>query len=349
MTFKVSKVVKAVCPACGTEARIKVGTRPETFVIRKDPIEIQAEVRRCESCGEVFAGVEEEERNFQKAYRVFRTKHALLQPEEIRTIREQYCLGQRAFSLLLGWGEITLHRYESGALQDEAHNAELLLLRDPENFRILFERTKQCLPPLGQRRVEEHLRNLLLKAPETRLREWFKSYFNKAQADITTGYRCFDIKRFENVVLFFCKSIPPITKTKLNKLLWYSDFLTFQKTRQSITGLPYVHLQYGPVPVKYDFYLAHFLAENALASKEVVYGKDAVGEVYSALREADLTIFQEFELQVLKKVARTFRGIPAKRLVELSHAEEGYKATKPGEIISYKWAEKLTIDKTSRA
>ena len=43
-----------------------------------------------------------------------------LQPEEIEKIRKQYGLSQKNFARLLGWGDITIHRYESGAIQDDA-------------------------------------------------------------------------------------------------------------------------------------------------------------------------------------------------------------------------------------
>src|SRR5438445_1224256 len=103
--FDSNELATATCPSCDREATIRKGVRRETLVIRSEPVEIDADVRQCGLCGEVFATVDEEELNFQKAYRIYRERHGLLQPEEIRAIREQYGLGQRAFSRLLGWGE----------------------------------------------------------------------------------------------------------------------------------------------------------------------------------------------------------------------------------------------------
>src|SRR5439155_24317239 len=103
-------MIQGACPRCGREGVLRKGTIREATLIRNAPIEIEAEVQRCDDCGEVFATVHEEQRNFEKAYRIYRDQHGLLQPEEIRDIRKQYRLGQRAFSRLLGWGELTLHR-----------------------------------------------------------------------------------------------------------------------------------------------------------------------------------------------------------------------------------------------
>src|SRR2546425_1217607 len=172
MTFKADASMKELCPACGRESVVEREAHKETLVVRGEPIEIEAEVRRCQLCGETFATLEEEERNFDKAYRKYRGMHDLLQPEEIRSIRGQYGIGQRAFSRLLGWGEITLHRYESGALQDETHNNELLLLKDPINFSVLFERNKDRISPALRERIELKLPNLLEQKKRAVLRSW---------------------------------------------------------------------------------------------------------------------------------------------------------------------------------
>ncbi|GFP21452.1 hypothetical protein HKBW3S06_00679, partial [Candidatus Hakubella thermalkaliphila] len=69
--------------------------------------------------------------------------------------------------------DITLHRYESGALQDEAHNNELLLMKDPDNFRLLFERGQDKLAPHLIRQIEKRLVGLSSEKHQN----WFKKSF----------------------------------------------------------------------------------------------------------------------------------------------------------------------------
>ncbi|TAL25411.1 MAG: helix-turn-helix domain-containing protein, partial [Nitrospirae bacterium] len=84
-------------------------------------------------------------------------RKGFLQPEEIKKIREQYGLSQRNFARLLGWGEITIHRYESGAIQDDVHNDVLALIKDVDDFKKLFESKKNNIEPALARKVEEWL------------------------------------------------------------------------------------------------------------------------------------------------------------------------------------------------
>jgi transcriptional regulator with XRE-family HTH domain len=63
----------------------------------------------------------------------------MVQPEDIIQIRKAYDLTQKELASLLGWGEVTLSRYENGALQDLAHDKMLHLAKQPENLLALIE------------------------------------------------------------------------------------------------------------------------------------------------------------------------------------------------------------------
>lgn len=47
-------------------------------------------------------------------------------------LREKYGLSQQQLARLLGWGRVTVQRYEKGALQDTAHDLLLRQLEDPQ-------------------------------------------------------------------------------------------------------------------------------------------------------------------------------------------------------------------------
>lgn len=173
--FRVIRTEPGICPICEDERELEIGIRLEKLLIRKEPIEVEAQVEHCPVCGEFFATSDADEVAMQDAYRQYRNRHQLLQPEEIRAIRERYGLGQRAFSRVLGWGEITVHRYEAGSLQDEAHNDILFLIRDADNFVRLFEKNRAALSQRQVRRTEERLAALRGEEQKDYLREYFES------------------------------------------------------------------------------------------------------------------------------------------------------------------------------
>lgn len=54
----------------------------------------------------------------------------ILTSNEIVDIRENYGLSQVDLAKLLGWGEATIARYESKAIQDEAYDNMLRIIKD---------------------------------------------------------------------------------------------------------------------------------------------------------------------------------------------------------------------------
>jgi len=61
----------------------------------------------------------------------------------------------------------------------------------------------------------------------------------------------FDPDKFTRLVQYVCYSCGDprdLGKVKLNKILWFADMLTFERTGEPLTGESYVKLQFGPVP-----------------------------------------------------------------------------------------------------
>jgi putative zinc finger/helix-turn-helix YgiT family protein len=155
--FKTLKTITGECPICEDIKKLSYGARVEALKINNQNIHVKTNVYRCEEEHHFFYNPADEEEKFQEAYRKYRELNGLLQPEDIKEIREKYGLSQRALARFLGWGEITVQRYESGALQSNAHNFLLLLMKDTINFEKLFEIRKNMLSVNDVRKINKHL------------------------------------------------------------------------------------------------------------------------------------------------------------------------------------------------
>ncbi|MDK2814582.1 MAG: hypothetical protein PWP18_495 [Thermoanaerobacter sp.] len=137
--------MKKFCPVCGTERETKVIEKEEISTVRGDEIKALAKIRVCSVCGEELFDEELEEENIHKVYDIYRKKHGILSPEEIKSIRESYGLSQRAFAKLLGIGEASIARYETGALPEKSLSNMIMLLKDPKNMEKLLEKNEDVL------------------------------------------------------------------------------------------------------------------------------------------------------------------------------------------------------------
>ena len=58
--------------------------------------------------------------------------------------------------------------------------------------------------------------------------------------------------KLKNVILYLLDKCGNTFNTKMNKLLFYTDFLSYKQYGKGITGLTYNAIQYGPVPLRWD-------------------------------------------------------------------------------------------------
>jgi len=272
------------------------------------------------------------------AYREYRHRHDMLQPEQIRDRRKQYGLTQKELGQLLGWGGVTLSRYENGALQVEAHEKILRLAMEPRNLMKLIEDTPEALPDDKRERLLEVLQ--VTDDEACSFERLFEERFGHYAQDEFSGFRNLDVQKLFNVILFFCDGGQ--LKTKLNKLLFYADFKHFKENTISITGARYFHLQYGPVPDDYDYYFAELERARLLDMVEETYG-EYTGFKCVTRNQPDLSIFEQSELDSLIKVKEYFKDFGSARIMKFSHEETGYVSTNEGKSISYLYAQNLKI------
>ncbi|MBP3039426.1 hypothetical protein J9303_07995 [Bacillaceae bacterium Marseille-Q3522] len=63
---------------------------------------------------------------------------------------------------LLGWSHATLSRYETGAIQSQSHNNELVLLQEPENMSIIIERNKENLTTAEYNKLIDKVKKIMI-------------------------------------------------------------------------------------------------------------------------------------------------------------------------------------------
>lgn len=121
------------CPECGKVGHVSRLTRRETVAVRGLEFEADKVLRQCDACGAEFENTRDPDWRVA-AYAAYRAAKGLVTPERIKAWRREYDLKQAEVTALLGWGEVTLGRYENGSLQTEAHDRQLADLMDPGNL-----------------------------------------------------------------------------------------------------------------------------------------------------------------------------------------------------------------------
>jgi putative zinc finger/helix-turn-helix YgiT family protein len=328
--------MKRFCPECGKTSEWEIISRPEEFDIKGEIITVENQVLICPECKAEYEDMNSEVDPYNQAYEEYRRRKGMVYPAQIVAFRKKYDLTQKELSELLGFGGVTLSRYENGALQDEAHDQLLRFIMQPVN---LLNTIKQK-PNIIVGTKNDHLSEILGKEITTNF--LLQDFYKNSTANEFTGNRPFEISKTTNLIRFFTYRIR-VFKTKLLKLMFYADFSTFKDIGNSITGLKYAHLPHGPVPDNYNFLLASLqVIDTAITSEFQSYG-DLEGEEYISTEPPDYDAFESFELSMIRIIQTKFAKLNCKEIEEYSHKEKGYKETHNGELISYQYAKDLQI------
>jgi len=329
------------CFECGKVVEPRIEERREVLPVRGEDTEVLARVGVCPECGADMSIEELDDATMVAAFNMYRQKHGLMAPEEMRRLRVRYGLSVRAFSLLLGWGEITAHRYESGSLQDGAHEAALRLAEEPANIRVFLTANGHKLTARQRAGLERHLQAVeaetLVCAPLDEER-----FVVREERDEYGGWAPMQLSKMREMMVFFA-TLPDMYATKLNKLLFYADFGHFRDFGVSISGSPYLAMQFGPVPQHYPWIEEDLLEGGDLSTEEIFFKKGGGGIVLCAAREPDLSAFSAEEIATLQRIARVLGHKTSKRLSELSHDERAWTATPTRSMIPYDLARDLAF------
>ena len=134
-------MVDRYCPECGCERPIETKEITEIFNVRGEQVSVSGNANVCTECDNPL-GDKLFDDLIQKAYDKYRLLHGMLNAQEIKSIREGYCLTQTLFARILKIGEATLQRYERGSLPSLSLHDLIARARDRDQFLDLIEEAK---------------------------------------------------------------------------------------------------------------------------------------------------------------------------------------------------------------
>lgn len=330
------------CPICNNVHSLEMRKRLTQCLVKGEVVDYEEVYYLCQLTDEeenefVPAGIMDE--NLLRARDAYRTQKGLLTSNEIAKIRGFYGISQSDFSAMLGWGDVTVTRYESKTIQDETYNNIMNMAYENPMFalesldkhkdRFEVEKYKKIRNKIT-RKVEE-LGNLYLKKQEINV-----LYVNFQEESEYNGYKQLDIRKLASVIGYFSSFVNNLYKVKLMKLLWYADALFFRRYDRSMTGLVYTHMPYGALPIAFDeiIYLP-----TVKVVEEVIY--DDISYKIIPNEEVNISNFSLEELNVLETVATTFKNYRAREIVDYMHEEKAYTDTEAYQIIPYSLAKEL--------
>jgi uncharacterized phage-associated protein/DNA-binding transcriptional regulator YiaG len=273
--------------------------------------------------GETFTTEELDNLNLAQVHNQYRSKYGIPFTDEIKAIREQYGLSASKMSEILGLGPNVYRNYENGEIPSLSTGRLIQLIKDPEEFKKLIELSKNDLEKNELERIHKKVEAKLTgwNAFEQQLDEYL---FGPKLPSEHNGYRIPVMDKLGMMVKYFAQQLQPFT-TKMNKLLFYADFLHYSRTGYSITGITYIAITHGPVPKNYGG-IYDRLFEHGFVEIEEVDFNDFSGEKFKNHDgEPDMDLFTETERKAIVDVEKQLGGLKTNQIVDISHDEHAWK------------------------
>lgn len=338
--------MKVYCPYCKKEVEYKIEKR-ELKEFRGIEVNTFENVAICNECNQDLYVNKIEDKNNEKIYKIYREKANIIKAEDIVKLREKYDISQRELTAILGFGKMTINRYERGGLPTKSQSDYIKLLIENEDRFIekvkeayennnITEKTYKKIVSEGQ---EE---NISKKRVQENIRRYLKEVLNR-KPDIYNGYKSLDLEKVENIISYIASKVKNLTITSLNKYLWYIDMLSFNKRAVAITGLTYQNQKFGPTIV-YKKYDELSLLDDKYQREDIETENGNTTKIISN-ENFNLDKINDSEKEIIDTIIKLLKNKKVTDISEMSHREDGWKKTKSLEKISFEYAMNLNIIK----
>lgn len=338
--------MKVYCPYCKKEVEYRIEKR-DLKEFRGIEINTYENVAVCIECKQDLYINELENANNERIYEIYRDKASIIKPQDIVNLREKYDISQRELTAILGFGKMTINRYERGGVPTKSQSDYIKLLIDNDNEFIQKAKEAYEKNNITQKTYEKIVSNEVKSEVSKEdmqqiFRQHIKSMLNR-KPDIYNGYKTLDLEKVENIISYIASKVKNLTITSLNKYLWFIDMLSFNQESVSITGLTYQHEKFGPTIIEQKYNEISLL--NDKYKREDYENENGTTTKIVSNKNYDLSKLKDNEIKIINTIIKLLKDKNVTDISEMSHKEEGWKKTKRYEKISFEYAMNLNIIK----
>ena len=338
--------MRVYCPYCKKEVEYKIEKR-DLKEFRGIEVNTFENVAICNECNQDLYVNEIEDENNERIYQIYREKANIIKPEDIIKLREKYDISQRELTSILGFGKMTINRYERGGLPTKSQSDYIKLLIENDDKFIekveeAYEKSNINDKTYNKIISGEVEKDISKKEVQDNIRRYLKSVLSR-KPDIYNGYKTLDLEKIENIISYIASKVKNLTITSLNKYLWYIDMLSFNERTVAITGLTYQNQKFGPTIV-YKKYDELSLLDDKYTREDIETENGNTTKILSN-NNFNLDKISSSEKEIIDTIIKLLKNKNVTDISEISHREDGWKKTKRFEQISFEYAMNLKLIK----
>lgn len=343
--MKIIKTENKLCLICMEQHDVNTVLVEDEEEFKNQDVTFEACYEYCSRAEEYLETEEMIKANGLAMKDAYRDKVGLLTSKEIIEIRNMYDVSQKDFSEILGWGGATITRYENHQVQDQVHDDVLRKIdNDPQWFLQMLNRTKDELSEKAYKNYRKAAEQEFSNRRNDYLVKSIEAVYAEISGEHKTGGVELNLQKVVEVINYFASKVRSLHKVKLMKMLWYADALSFKRRDIAITGLAYCAWSLGAVPKAHEQILNLDGIEYEDVKYKVQNCESLDGFKFKVADGFSINVLSVEEIEILNDVIKEVGNLNADQIVKKMHEEEAYKETNHNAIISFAYADKLSID-----
>ena len=229
-----------------------------TWNFRGEPFEYVHQAWLCEDSGEQFTNDESDTASYLQVTNQYRAKYGIPFTDEIINVRNRYGISAAKMSLILGIGTNQYRLYEQGEVPNVSNGRMIRSVMNPKVMLEMVESSKNMLTSVEYERIINKVYTIIANTDNYKIEKYDTQRIYTVQRGVDNGYAQLSLPRLKNIMLSVLDKCSNVWCTKMNKLLFYIDFLSYREYGSDMTGLTYRAIDYGPVPEKWDKIYSEF-------------------------------------------------------------------------------------------
>ena len=301
---------------------MRVVYEPETMTYRGEKYNCIYTSYRDDESGESFTTTESDGAWWNQVTNQYREKHGIPYQDEIIALRERYGVSAAKMSVILGFGANQYRLYEQGEVPSVSNGRMIRSVMNPKVMLEMVESSKNEMSQLEYDRIVSKVKAVIAESEAYKLEQYETKRLFSVPRGADNGYAQISLDRLKNILLYFIEKSNGVFFTKMNKLLFYTDFMAYRVTGKSVSGLAYKAIAHGPVPVRWDRIYSFY---DEIDQEIVQFPDGRAGTKLVSSLSPDMAEFSEDELKILEYVSQRFKKESPTQISETSHQEEAWK------------------------
>ena len=310
-----------IIPKDSTGKPMRVVYRPETMTFRGEKFNCVYMSFRDDELNEVFTTTESDSIWYNQVTNQYREKHGIPYQDEIIALRERYDMSASKMSLILGFGANQYRLYEEGEVPSESNGKMIRSAMNPRVFQELVAASRNLLSEKEFMKISAKVEDVIERSGAMKDDQWAEQRIFRTGRGLVNGFAPQSTARLRSLLVYVLGKMGDTFQTKMNKVLFYIDFLSYRERGMAISGLAYQAIEFGPVPQRWDRVYSGF--DEVVPQSKMV--KEQECTVLTTDVKADTSLFSKEELEIIDTVCEKLAGVSAKKIVEMSHLEPAWK------------------------